>query len=144
MKPTECDSPKMHRVTMPPPKKGESLGESKRMAGSMTKPLMRDGYQVSKVSNQSRQSAQSEQMLLRSQGSLIDKYDRLLKIIMIGAASVGKSSLLNRFIDDTYSEETLTTIGADLRSITLKINDLNIRLQIWDTAGQEQFSSMTR
>ena len=76
-------------------------------------------------------------MLLRSHGSLIEKYDRLLKIIMIGAASVGKSSLLNRFIDDTYSEETLTTIGADLRSITLKINDLNIRLQIWDTAGQE-------
>jgi GTPase SAR1 family protein len=47
-------------------------------------------------------------------------------------------------VDDVFIEDGLSTIGMDLKSITLKVNDLNVRLQIWDTAGQEQFSSMTR
>ena len=59
---------------------------------------------------------------------MINTYDRQFKIIMIGASSVGKSSLVNRFIEDTFNEEGLATIGMDLRSITLKIERMNVRL----------------
>lgn len=47
-------------------------------------------------------------------------------------------------MDEKYEEEGLTTIGMDLKSITLQIDDVAVRLQIWDTAGQEQFSALTK
>ena len=58
----------------------------------------------------------------------IQGYDCLLKLILIGQASSGKSSLVNRFVDNNYSEDSLTTIGTDLRSITLKIDEAAVRL----------------
>ena len=63
---------------------------------------------------------------------------------MIGSSGTGKTSLVNRFVEDHFEDEGLTTIGTDLKSITLKMDDLAVRLQIWDTAGQEQFSALTR
>lgn len=74
----------------------------------------------------------------------IQGYDRLFKIILIGQSATGKTSIVNRFVEDQFQEEGLTTIGMDLKSITLRINEMAVRLQIWDTAGQEQFSSLTR
>lgn len=63
---------------------------------------------------------------------------------MVGSAASGKTSLVNRFVEDTFQEDALTTIGMDLKSVTLKVEDVAVRLQIWDTAGQEQFSALTR
>lgn len=56
---------------------------------------------------------------------------------------VGKSSLLIRFSDNTFSGSYITTIGVDFKIRTVMINGLRIKLQIWDTAGQERFRTIT-
>ena len=71
-------------------------------------------------------------------------YDRQYKIILLGPSSSGKTSLLVRFIDDEFDEKTLNTIGIELKSMTLKVEDQAVRLQIWDTQGQEKYLSLTR
>nr|AFY09909.1 small GTP-binding protein Rab1b [Babesia sp. BQ1/Lintan] len=71
------------------------------------------------------------------------EYDHLFKIIIIGDSGAGKSSLLLRFADDTYSESYMSTIGVDFKIKTVKIDNATIKLQIWDTAGQERFRTIT-
>ena len=57
---------------------------------------------------------------------------------MIGQSAIGKTSILYRFVDNQFlGENLLTTVGVDLKSITLSMDDMAVRLQIWDTAGQE-------
>lgn len=63
------------------------------------------------------------------------EYDYLIKLVIIGNSSVGKSSVLLRFSDDQFSESYLTTIGVDFRFKTLNIDGRRVKLQIWDTAG---------
>ena len=66
---------------------------------------------------------------------MIKEYDYLFKLVIIGNSGVGKSSLLLRFADDSFSDSYLTTIGVDFRFRTLPIDGKNVKLQIWDTAG---------
>jgi Ras-related protein Rab-1A len=76
----------------------------------------------------------------------IPKYndlDYLLKIVLIGDAAVGKSSLLLRYIDDIYEDNYTCTIGVDFKIKTIDIDDKRVKLQIWDTAGQERFRPIT-
>eukprot|EP00357_Protocruzia_adherens_P019983 CAMPEP_0115021328 /NCGR_PEP_ID=MMETSP0216-20121206/30817_1 /TAXON_ID=223996 /ORGANISM="Protocruzia adherens, Strain Boccale" /LENGTH=204 /DNA_ID=CAMNT_0002393655 /DNA_START=44 /DNA_END=658 /DNA_ORIENTATION=- len=70
-------------------------------------------------------------------------YDFLFKLVLIGDSAVGKSSILIRFADDTFSENYLNTIGVDFRFRTLGLDAKNVKLQIWDTAGQERFRTLT-
>jgi len=56
---------------------------------------------------------------------------------------VGKSCLLLRFADDTYTESYISTIGVDFKIRTIELNGKTIKLQIWDTAGQERFRTIT-
>jgi len=56
---------------------------------------------------------------------------------------VGKSCLLLRFSDDTYSESYISTIGVDFKIRTLDLEGKTVKLQIWDTAGQERFRTIT-
>ncbi len=63
-------------------------------------------------------------------------HDLLFKLVLIGDTSVGKSCCLLRFVDDTYTDAHISTIGVDFRFKILKIDKKNIKLQIWDTAGQ--------
>lgn len=56
---------------------------------------------------------------------------------------VGKSSLLIRFSDNTFSGNYITTIGVDFKIRTVVINGQRVKLQIWDTAGQERFRTIT-
>lgn len=56
---------------------------------------------------------------------------------------VGKSCLLLRFADNTFSGSYITTIGVDFKIRTLEINGERVKLQIWDTAGQERFRTIT-
>lgn len=67
-----------------------------------------------------------------------------LKIIIVGEGSVGKSSLLLRYADDKFIPENYSTIGVDYKSKPITINGENVILQIWDTAGQEKFRSITK
>ncbi|KAG7222146.1 hypothetical protein INR49_016718 [Caranx melampygus] len=59
------------------------------------------------------------------------------------APGVGKSSLLLRFADNTFSGSYITTIGVDFKIRTVEINGEKVKLQIWDTAGQERFRTIT-
>ncbi|XP_024015502.1 ras-related protein RABE1e isoform X1 [Eutrema salsugineum] len=70
-------------------------------------------------------------------------YDYLIKLLLIGDSGVGKSCLLLRFSDDTFTTSFITTIGIDFKIRTLEIDGKRIKLQIWDTAGQERFRTIT-
>ena len=70
--------------------------------------------------------------------------DYTLKFIVIGNAAVGKSNISFRFINGTFCEKYLATIGLDFAFKTLNIDNKTYRIQIWDTAGQECFKSISR
>lgn len=70
-------------------------------------------------------------------------YDYLFKTILIGNSGVGKTSIINRYVDKTYTENYISTIGVDFKIKTLQSKNENIKLQIWDTAGQERFRTIT-
>ena len=72
------------------------------------------------------------------------KYDFLLKYIIIGDSIVGKSNLLLRFVYSTFNEEYKLTIGVEFGEKTIEVKNKKYKIQIWDTAGQEQFRSITR
>ena len=71
-------------------------------------------------------------------------YDFLLKYIIIGDAAVGKSNLLLRFAQNDFKSEYQLTIGVEFGAKNIDINNKKYRLQIWDTAGQENYRSITR
>lgn len=64
------------------------------------------------------------------------------KIVFIGDSSVGKTSIINQYIYGSVTPDHQPTIGIDFFAKSLKIQDQSVRLQIWDTAGQEKFHSM--
>jgi Ras-related protein Rab-1A len=70
-------------------------------------------------------------------------YDYLFKLLLIGDSGVGKSCLLLRFSDDTYTDSYISTIGVDFKIRTIELDGKTIKLQIWDTAGQERFRTIT-
>jgi len=70
-------------------------------------------------------------------------YDYLIKLLMIGDSGVGKSCLLLRFSDDSFTTSFITTIGIDFKIKTVEIDGKRVKLQIWDTAGQERFRTIT-
>ena len=71
-------------------------------------------------------------------------FNYLLKYIIIGDSAVGKSNILLRYIHDKFNEEFQSTIGVEFGARNIKIEDKIYRIQIWDTAGQETFRSITR
>ena len=68
-------------------------------------------------------------------------YDFVFKIVIIGNSSVGKSSLLLRFADDIFHSTFLPTIGVDFKIRTIEQGGSVVKLQMWDTAGQEKFKT---
>ncbi|XP_077190880.1 ras-related protein Rab-7b isoform X1 [Paroedura picta] len=65
-----------------------------------------------------------------------------LKIVIIGALGVGKTSLLLRYVHKTFHEDYQTTLGASVLSKMVVVDNTPLKLQIWDTGGQERFRSM--
>ena len=65
-----------------------------------------------------------------------------LKLIVVGNQGTGKSCILNRFINETFEENYEATIGLDFQSKNITIHDQDVRLIIYDTAGQEKFRSL--
>lgn len=76
-----------------------------------------------------------------------DEYDSLFKIVILGDQSVGKTSLMKRYVDKEFAEQYKCTIGVDFKTFTLDtmVNRVHrrVKLQIWDTGGQERFSAIT-
>jgi len=71
-------------------------------------------------------------------------YSYLFKYIIIGDTGVGKSCLLLQFIDKRFRQKHEVTIGVEFGARMINVDGKNIKLQIWDTAGQESFRSITR
>ena len=74
----------------------------------------------------------------------VDQYSQTLKLIVIGHTSVGKTSVISSFSDDSFKIDVLHTVGVDYQSKVVKWRDESIKLQIWDTAGQERFRTLTQ
>ena len=68
----------------------------------------------------------------------------LLKYVIIGDSGVGKSNILLRYINNSFSEEFKTTVGVEFGAKNIEMNNNIYRIQIWDTAGQENFRSIAR
>ena len=66
------------------------------------------------------------------------------KLILIGSSGVGKSALMRRLVEDTFTDECQSTIGVEFDSKVVMVEDQRVKLQIWDTAGQERFRSIAK
>jgi len=86
--------------------------------------------------------AEPEPISAQTKGNLPYKY--LFKYIIVGDTAVGKSCLLLQFTDKRFTPVHDLTIGVEFGSRTVTINTSPVKLQIWDTAGQEKFRSITR
>ena len=78
-----------------------------------------------------------------SSGKSVGDIDELFNIVMIGNSGVGKSCMLMQYVEHSFTTNFFNTIGVDFKMKTLPIDDKEVRLQIWDTAGQEKFNSIT-
>ncbi|CAG8446953.1 2228_t:CDS:2 [Ambispora leptoticha] len=65
-----------------------------------------------------------------------------VKLVLLGEAAVGKSSLVMRFVNDDFQENKEPTIGAAFLTQKIALEDKTIKFEIWDTAGQERFHSL--
>lgn len=76
-------------------------------------------------------------------------FDQNIKLLLLGDSGVGKTSLLMRFTDQTFSSTFVSTVGIDFKHKIINIEPqgsskpVAVRLELWDTAGQERFKSIT-
>ncbi|KAM3127311.1 hypothetical protein pb186bvf_020597 [Paramecium bursaria] len=79
----------------------------------------------------------------RNQKMQKEQFDWLVKVILLGDSSVGKTNILTQFCEGRFSQGYSATIGVDFKIKTLQVEEKKIKLQIWDTAGQERFRNIT-
>ena len=72
-----------------------------------------------------------------------DLYDLVCKTIFVGESAVGKTNLILRFAEDTHKSNHINTIGLDFKMKIIQTKKINIKLQLWDTAGDERYRSLT-
>ena len=85
-----------------------------------------------------------EELKVEFQKELPEHIKLAFKIIIIGNSSVGKTCLIKRIIKNEFEENYQTTIGFEFITMNVKINDSLFKLQIWDTCGQEVYSSVIK
>ena len=69
--------------------------------------------------------------------------EKSIKVLLVGNSSVGKTSIMLRYLDDFFVENFLPTVGIDFKTKTVGYNGENIKVNLWDTAGQEKFRTLT-
>lgn len=69
-------------------------------------------------------------------------YDAILKMVILGDVDTGKTTLVRRFIKDVFNPDCMSTIGIDFRTRDYKLDGSELKLMIWDFAGQERFHYM--
>lgn len=82
---------------------------------------------------------EEKQTIQRLQSSNVSGYDHLLKLQIVGDSGTGKSNLLIRYADNTFSDRFVATIGVDFKTIMLNADNKTLKLQIWDTPGHQRF-----
>ena len=70
-------------------------------------------------------------------------YDKTCQILLIGDSSVGKTCLIQRYVNGTFKDDYILTVGLDYHTKLEIINNLNVSVKLWDTAGQERFKALT-
>ena len=70
-------------------------------------------------------------------------YNYTIKAVIVGEYGVGKSSILSRYCDNIYNDNYLCTIGADFYRKIIDLNGYQIKMHLWDTAGQEKYQALT-
>ena len=80
-----------------------------------------------------------EEIVVESVKNNTKDYDKSIKIIMIGDCKVGKTSIIHRLTENKYSEKYTPSISLEYTNYCIKLNDYIIRMQIWDTSGQEKY-----
>ena len=76
-----------------------------------------------------------------------DEGIQFCKVVLLGESGVGKTSIISRFINNTFEENLVTTTGASYAGKTMTFDEYNgktIKFEIWDTAGQEKYRSLTK
>jgi len=84
-----------------------------------------------------------QQTLVTDQGAPLHHYDTLLKILFIGGSSVGKTELLVRLADDVFNGDFISRIGVDFKIVSVDFERVRVKIQLWDTAGQDRFRTVT-
>lgn len=74
----------------------------------------------------------------------MSRFDQSFKILLLGDSSVGKTSILIRYVDDFFGDSHIATIGIDYKVKFVQLNDKKIKLDLWDTAGQERFRALAK
>ncbi|XP_058494929.1 ras-related protein Rab-3B [Solea solea] len=87
--------------------------------------------------------AKADQQRFGQRDGSDQNFDYMFKLLIIGNSSVGKTSFLFRYADDSFSNSFVSTVGIDFKVKTVYRNDKRIKLQIWDTAGQERYRTIT-
>ena len=73
------------------------------------------------------------------------KEDNNFKIVLVGEAGVGKTSIISQFVDQIFEDDLQTSTGGSFMTKTLKFNnEKTIKFEIWDTAGQERYRALTK
>jgi len=73
-----------------------------------------------------------------------DDFEIALKVVIVGNGAVGKSSMIQKYCKGIFTAEYKKTIGVDFLEKRICLNGEDIRLMLWDTAGQEEFDCITR
>ena len=73
----------------------------------------------------------------------LEDYDFLMKLILIGDSAVGKSNILSKYLKYYFDPDSIATVGFEFGTKNIEIEGKKIKLQIWDTAGEERYKSIT-
>ena len=71
-------------------------------------------------------------------------FDYTIKLLVVGDSTVGKTNFIRMFIENVFSQNYMTTSGIDLKTSSIEIKNKKIRVQLWDTAGQEKYRAITK
>ena len=71
-------------------------------------------------------------------------FDYTIKLLVVGDSSVGKTNFITMFIDNKFNQTYMTTSGMDLKTSSIVVKNKKIRVQLWDTAGQEKYRAITK
>ena len=71
-------------------------------------------------------------------------FDYTIKLLVVGDSSVGKTNFITMFIENKFNQTYMTTSGMDLKTSSIVVKNKKIRVQLWDTAGQEKYRAITK
>ena len=75
---------------------------------------------------------------------MVDESENEIKMILLGDCGVGKTNIISRYLKNVFNEGQLTTTGANYAMKKININGTTFQINIWDTAGQEKYQSVTK